>query len=62
MKQEDQPHTPKGTMIGHGVKERASGTSRSGKVNDRLRRSEKRGERNTLRLDLKNGHYARLLP
>lgn len=49
-------------MLGHGVKERASGTSRSGKVNDRLRRTEKRSEKEHLKLDIKAGRYARLLP
>lgn len=49
-------------MLGLRVLEKASSNSRSGKVNDRLRRTVKHSEKEQLKIDLKNGVYQRLLP
>lgn len=49
-------------MLGHDVKEASSGTSRSGKVNDRLRRTAKHAEKQKLKLDIRAGVYNRLQP
>lgn len=54
--------SPNGEMLGSRVIEKASSNSRSGKVNDRLRRTIKHAEKAQLREDLKNGVYQRLLP
>lgn len=54
--------SPNGEMLGTRVIEKASSSARSGKVNDRLRRTIKHAEKEQLRIDLKNGVYSRLLP
>jgi hypothetical protein len=54
-------HPAQEGMLGHRVREAASATSRSGKVNDRMRRKYKRAEKFQLDKDIKAGLY-RLAP
>lgn len=46
-------------MIGKRLKDQTSATSRSSKVNDRVRRAAKRSEREQFALRLKQGTYSR---
>ena len=48
-------------MIGRGVKEKHSATSRSSKCNDRQRRKLKRAERDEVRRDVRDGKYNSVL-
>ena len=44
-------------MLGVRIKNQASGTAHSARVNDRERRTVKRAERNILRREIRDGKY-----
>lgn len=53
--------TQQGKMLGHGVKNARSKTSRSGKCNDRERRTLKRADKARLVADVRAGKYQNIL-
>jgi len=53
--------SPQEQMLGLGIKNQSSATSRSKQVNDRERRTIKRSEKGCWREDVKNGLYFNML-
>ena len=53
-------HGESDAMLGKQVVDAHANTAKCGKVNDRLRRSKKRAEKERLKLDIKSGAVLRL--